>query len=65
MYSVAIQYDDTLDVVPTPEGVGPYFEDLREAVEYRNKVAETYRQLDDKDHGAISVLVMYGAREWV
>ena len=64
MYSVAIQYDDTLDIVPTPEGVGTYFEDVNEAVKYRNQVAETYRQFEP-GHGAISVLVMYGAREWV
>jgi hypothetical protein len=59
MYHVAIQYDDAVDIMPTPG-----HEDVNDAVELRDRVVERYRKLEG-DHGALSVFVIYKERVWV
>ena len=64
MYQVVVHYDDTVDVMPLPDPHTVGFDNVEDAVAHRNNVARMYRE-SEPGHGAISVLVMYGAREWV
>ena len=64
MYQVVVHYDDTVDVLPLPDPHTVGFDNVEDAVAHRNKVARMYRE-SEPGHGAISVLVMWGAREWV
>jgi hypothetical protein len=64
MYSVAVQYDDTVVILPQPEKFPHGFEDINDALEYRNHAVDSYRALD-YDSGAKTIFIVWGSRVWV
>lgn len=58
MYHVAIQYEDTMDIVPIT------INDIERAEALRDTYVDKFRE-DKSDHGALSVMIIQGEREWV